>query len=67
VEHKLRVGDLVEGRYSKCIGIILSFEADPHDRKRSFSFCRVLVQSDILHFPEKNLKKIKEDKNDTTL
>lgn len=67
MEYKLRVGDLVEGRYSKCIGIILSFEDDPRDRQRSFSFCRVLVQNDILHFPEKNLRIIKEDKNDTTL
>ena len=70
MEYKLRVGDLVEGRYSKCIGIILSFEDDPYDRlpgQRSFSFCRVLVQNDILHFPGKNLRIIKEDKNDTTL
>ena len=67
MEHKLRIGDLVEGRYSKCIGVILSFEDDPHDRQRSLSFCRVLVQNDILYFPEKNLKVIVREKNDTPL
>lgn len=58
MEYRIRIGDLVEGRYSGVVGIVLKIETKSQKLKK-IKYCNVLIGNKLIYIPYKNLKRIK--------
>ena len=56
MEYKPKIGDLVKGRYSGVVGIVIKIEYNYF--LKNTKYCNVLIGDKLIYIPCKNLKRI---------